>query len=51
MGQTLRESCFDTGDEQEETDADTEPVDVNTDIHEDDEVDTLRFTQLDLICC
>jgi hypothetical protein len=33
------ESCFDTGDEQEETDAETEPTDVDTDIDRDDEAD------------
>lgn len=30
------ESCFDTGDEQEETDAETEPTDVDTDVDEAD---------------
>jgi hypothetical protein len=33
------ESCFDTGDEQEETDAETEPTDVDTDVDGDDEAD------------
>ncbi len=33
------ESCFDTGDEQEETDAETEPTDVGTDVDRDDEAD------------
>ena len=33
------ESCFDTRDEQEETDAKTEPTDVNADVDEDDEAD------------
>jgi hypothetical protein len=33
------ESCFDTGDKQEETDAETEPTDVNTDVDKDDEAD------------
>jgi hypothetical protein len=33
------ESCFDTGDEQEETDAETEPTDVDTDVDGDDKAD------------
>jgi hypothetical protein len=33
------ESCFDTGDEQEGTDAETEPTDVDTDVDGDDEAD------------
>ena len=33
------ESCFDTGDEQEETDVDTERTDVDTDVDGDDEAD------------
>jgi hypothetical protein len=33
------EGCFDTGDEQEETDTKTEPADVDTDIDGDDEAD------------
>jgi hypothetical protein len=33
------ESCFDTGDEQEETDAETEPTDVDTDVDGNDEAD------------
>jgi hypothetical protein len=33
------ESCFDIGDEQEETDAETEPTDVDTDVDGDDEAD------------
>ena len=33
------ESCFDTGDEQEETDAETEPTDADTDVDGDDEAD------------
>jgi hypothetical protein len=33
------ESCFDIGDEQEETDAETKPTDVNTDVDRDDEAD------------
>ena len=33
------ESCFDTGDKQEETDAETELTDVDTDIDRDDEAD------------
>ena len=33
------ESCFDTGDEQEETDAETEPTDVDTDVDGSDEAD------------
>ena len=33
------ESCFDTGDEQDGTDAETEPTDVNTDEDGDDEAD------------
>jgi hypothetical protein len=35
------ESCFDTGDEREETDAETEPTDVDTDVDGDDEADLL----------
>jgi len=33
------ESCFDIGDEQEETDAETELTDVDTDVDGDDEAD------------
>jgi len=33
------ESCFDTGDEQEGTDAETEPTYVDTDVDGDDEAD------------
>jgi hypothetical protein len=33
------ESCFNTGDEQEETDAETEPTGVDTNIDRDDESD------------
>jgi hypothetical protein len=33
------ESCFDTGDEHEETDAETEPTDVDTDADGNDEAD------------
>jgi hypothetical protein len=32
------ESCFDIGDEQEETDAKTEPTDVNTDVDGNDNI-------------
>lgn len=35
------ESCFDTGHEQEETDAKTELTDVDTDVDGDDEADLL----------
>jgi hypothetical protein len=33
------ESCFDTGDEQEETDTETEPTDIDTDVDGNDEAD------------
>jgi hypothetical protein len=33
------ENCFDTGDEEEETDAETEPTDVDTNVDGDDEAD------------
>lgn len=33
------ESCFDTRDEQKETDAETEPTDVDTDVDGNDETD------------
>jgi hypothetical protein len=35
------ESCFDIKNKQEETDAKTEPTDVNTNIDKDDEADLL----------
>lgn len=35
------ESCFDTEDEQEETDVDIEPTDVDTDVGRGDEADLL----------
>ncbi|TVY51643.1 hypothetical protein LSUE1_G010287, partial [Lachnellula suecica] len=35
------ESCFDLGDEQEETDAETEPTDVDTDVDGDNKADLL----------
>jgi len=40
------ESCFDTGDEQEETDVDTERTDVDTDVDGDDEADLLDLEWL-----
>jgi len=40
------DSCFDIGDEQEETDTETELTDVNTDVDRDDEADLLDLEWL-----
>ncbi|KAH9206208.1 hypothetical protein DL95DRAFT_397106 [Leptodontidium sp. 2 PMI_412] len=40
------ESCFDTGDEQEGTDAETVPTDFDTDVDRDDEANLLDLEWL-----